>query len=75
MDMKHEVLPETGERIVYVREVSVKDLPEAVQREAQGLETLYAVHDAEGTRLALVSDRQMAFVLARRNDFSPVAVH
>ena len=29
----------------------------------------------DGERLALVSDRNMAFVLARQNEFSPVAVH
>ena len=40
-----------------------------------GFETLYAVHDAQGTRLALVKDRELAFVLARQNDLAPVNVH
>ena len=75
MDVKYEGLPESADRIVYVREVAVKDLPEEVRREAAGLEKLYAVHNAEGARLALVRDRHMAFVLARQNDFAPVAVH
>ena len=75
MDMKYEGLPENPDRIVYVREVSVKDLPEEVRREVGGLEKLYAVHDAEGARLALVRDRDTAFVLARQNDCAPVAVH
>lgn len=75
MDVKFDGLPESDDRIVYVREVAVKDLPEEVQREAAGAEKLYAVHNSEGTRLALVRDRHMAFVLARQNDFAPVAVH
>ena len=36
---------------------------------------LYAVHDAEGNRLALTPDRRIAFALARRNDMVPVSVH
>ena len=75
MDVKYNGLPDSADRIVYVREVAVKDLPEQVRREAAGLEKLYAVHNAEGERLALVRDRHMAFVLARQNDFAPVAVH
>ena len=75
MDVKYDGLPDSADRIVYVREVAVKDLPEEVRREAAGLEKLYAVHNAEGERLALVRDRHMAFVLARQNDFAPVAVH
>jgi len=75
MDVKYEGLPDSEDRIVYVREVAVKDLPEEVQREVGELEKLYAVHSAEGTRLALVRDRNMAFVLARQNDFAPVTVH
>ena len=75
MDVKYKGLPESDDRIVYVREVAVEDLPEEVQREAGGLKKLYAVHSAAGERLALVRDRQMAFVLARQNDFAPVTVH
>ncbi|MBY6165162.1 DUF1150 domain-containing protein [Pseudooceanicola nitratireducens] len=63
------------ERIVYVRSVNVADLPEDVQEQAEGLDHLYAVHDASGERLALVKDRSMAFVLARQNDLAPVPVH
>lgn len=75
MDVKYKGLPDSADRIVYVREVAVKDLPEEVRREVGGIEKLYAVHSAEGTRLALVRDRNLAFVLARQNDFAPVAVH
>jgi hypothetical protein len=62
-------------RIVYVKTVDVADLPEDMQAEAGDREQIYAVHDADGQQIALVADRQMAFVLARQNDYSPVAVH
>ena len=35
---------------------------------------LYAVHNSNGERLAIVEKRDMA-VLARQNDLSPVMVH
>jgi hypothetical protein len=64
-----------GTPIVYIRAVAVADLPDEVQREAQGIDRLYAVHDADGARLALVRDRALAFVLARQNNMAPVNVH
>jgi len=65
---------ETG-RLVYVKTVDVADLPDQLREEAGELEQLYAVHDEKGQQLALVADRNMAFVLAREHDYSPVAVH
>ncbi len=67
--------PEEQSNIVYVRPVPVSDLPREVQAQASGIETLFAVHNAAGERLALVRDRNMAFILARQNDMSPVNVH
>lgn len=64
-----------AERIVYVRPVQVADLPPDVQARAKGLSVIWAVHDADGERLALVADRRMAFALARQNDYAPVNVH
>lgn len=61
--------------IVYVKPVAVADLPEAIRNQAQGAETLYAVHREDGEQLALVADRKLAFVLARQHDMAPVAVH
>ena len=75
MDTKFDFGQEGGERIVYVRPVDVSELPEEVQAQAGGLSTLYAVHDANGERLALVKDRELAFILARQNDLAPVNVH
>lgn len=67
--------PEQGERIVYVRPVDVAELPDEIRAEIGDIGTIYAVHDADGARLALVRDRRMAFALARQNDMAPVAVH
>lgn len=75
MDVKFNGFPESDENIVYVRAVEVAELPQEVQREAEGLTRLYAVCSPVGERLALVRDRQLAFVLARQNDFAPVAAH
>lgn len=63
------------DRIVYVRPVPVSDLPQEVQAQVNGTDTLYAVHGQDGERLALVRDRKLAFVLARQNDLAPVSVH
>ncbi|SEP19389.1 hypothetical protein SAMN04490248_13520 [Salinihabitans flavidus] len=62
-------------RIVYIRPVNVADLPQDIREQVEGAETLYAVHSTDGERLALVRDREMAFVLARQNDLAPVTVH
>lgn len=75
MDTKYEFGPETGDKIVYVRPVAVAELPDELRDQAMGLDTVYAVHDATGERLALVKDRKLAFIVARQNDMAPVSVH
>lgn len=77
MNTHYPHLPFDGgaEKIAYVRPVAVADLPEDVQAQAEGLDHIYSVNDAEGTRLALVVNRQLAFALAREHDFAPVNVH
>lgn len=72
MQITHDQSPD---RLVYVRAVAVADLPEEVQEQAEGLETLYALHRANGEQLAIVKDRSMAFALALQNDLAPVNVH
>ncbi|RMD48940.1 MAG: DUF1150 domain-containing protein [Alphaproteobacteria bacterium] len=75
MKTKYE-FPETrGQPIVYVRPIKVEELPEEIRREIGPARTIYAVHDEEGQRLALVRDRNLAFVLARQHDYTPVNVH
>ena len=61
-----------ADNIVYVRSVNATELPEVIR--AIDAKILYAVR-SEGERLALVRERDMAFVLARQNDLAPVAVH
>lgn len=63
------------DRIVYVKAVDVDDLPDNIRGQLPDDAMLYAVHNASGQRLALVKERDMAFVLARQNDLSPVTVH
>ncbi|MEZ5686699.1 MAG: DUF1150 family protein [Paracoccaceae bacterium] len=75
MDHKFDFGAEHDDKIVYVRAVAVADLPEEVRAELGDVETLYALHDANGARLALVRDRRTAFLLARQNDLAPVNVH
>lgn len=62
-------------RMVYVKPVSVTDLPREVRDRAEGLEQIFAVHDAEGQQLALVANRKLAFALAVQNDYAPQPVH
>ncbi|MGI3165308.1 DUF1150 family protein [Pseudooceanicola sp. 200-1SW] len=62
-------------KTVYVRAVNTADLPEDVREQVPGVKQLFAVHDSMGERLALVKDRQTAFILARQNDLAPVTVH
>jgi hypothetical protein len=61
--------------IVYVRPVDVADLPEDLREQVGDLTRLYAVHNAEGERLALVENRSLAFQVARQNNMDPVTVH
>ncbi len=75
MDTKYQFVSDAERPIVYVRAVKVDELPEDMREQAMRSETVYAVHSADGERLALVRDRSMAFVLARQNDMTPVTVH
>lgn len=75
MNTKYEFGPEAGENLVYIRQVAVSTLPKEVRDQVTGLDSLYAVHGADGARLALVKDRGLAFMLARENEMTPVSVH
>ena len=76
MDTPQRFPSEFGEdRIVYVRPVSVDDLPEEIRAQTGETDNLYAVHASNGDRLALVNGRRLAFALARQNDMQPVNVH
>lgn len=62
-------------RIAYVRPVKVSDLPDDIRAQAGDATQLYAVHDEDGERLALVAGKRLAFILAKENDLAPVHVH
>jgi len=66
---------EASDGIVYIRTVATKNLPQEVREKVGMTETVFAVHDSEGKRLALVRNRHVAFALARQNDMAPVSVH
>lgn len=75
MDSKFDFSEGKAASTVYVRQVATSTLPEELQQQLLGVDSLYAVHNAGGERLALVRDRKLAFVLARQNEMTPVSVH
>ncbi len=36
---------------------------------------VFAVHAADGTRMAVIPNRDLAFAVVRQNDMEPVSVH
>jgi hypothetical protein len=68
-------LPQGADRIVYVREIAVAELPDEVREQVGDAQVIWSVHGADGRQLALVADRKLAFHLAREHDFTPVSVH
>ncbi len=67
--------------LVYVRPVKAKEVLGGTPVEAvQGFEldpnqTLYAVHSADGSRLAVLIDRESAVAAAVAHELAPVSVH
>ena len=62
-------------RMVYIRPVKRADLPKDMRDQTAEMPNIFAVHDANGQRLALVADRDLAFALAREHNMAPVSVH
>lgn len=75
MNTEFDFAKHRDERRVYVRTVVQADLPEEMRIETEGYETVYAIYSEDGEQLALVKDRDLAFAVARTNDFTPVSVH
>lgn len=75
MNEKFDFSPEASGNTVYIRRVAMDTLPDEIRRQVPDVDALYAVHGIDGERLALVKDRDLAFVLARQNELSPVSVH
>jgi hypothetical protein len=67
--------------LVYVRPVKAKEILGAASVEAEGGfeldpdQTLYAVHRADGARLAVMVDRESAIAAALAHELAPVSVH
>ena len=67
--------------LVYVRPVSAAQvIAETPAAQLEGFEldprqTLYAVHRADGERLAVMSDRDSAVAAALAHELAPVSVH
>lgn len=71
-----------GRKLVYIRAVTARDvLDDLVDDEGEPIAdvpedaTLYSVHAADGERIALVGDRDLAFAAARQHEMNPVSVH
>jgi hypothetical protein len=70
-----------GPDLVYVRPISAAEiLAEPQVRLADGVsidpeQMLYAVHRADGERLAVMTDRETAVAAALAHELAPVSVH
>jgi hypothetical protein len=67
--------------LVYVRPVKAKEVMAGAPAETtRGFsldpdQTLYAVHRADGARLAVLTDRESAIAAALAHELAPVSVH
>jgi hypothetical protein len=71
-----------GRKLVYVRTVVARDVMDDLVDEDGAIlvdvpddALLYSVHSADGERIALVGDRELAFAAARQHEMNPVSVH
>lgn len=75
MNVKFNFDQENLDRVVYVRAVDVSELPADVRAQVPEEGHVYAIHSEDGEQLALAKDREIAFAIARTNEFAPVSVH
>ncbi len=71
-----------GKSLVYIRPVIAADVMTDLQDEDGDMDVeipeetvLYALHAADGARIALMGNREMAFAAARQNEMTPLSVH
>lgn len=70
-----------GPNLVYVRPVKAAEiLADTPLDQVKGIEldperTLYAVHRADGARLAILDNKEAAVAAAMANELAPVSVH
>lgn len=82
-EMTPEALAEWGgKRLVYIRPVLAAEVMDELLDEDGNMEadipadtTLFSLHTADGERIALMGDRDIAFAAARQNEMNPVNVH
>lgn len=51
------------QRVAYIKPVEIDG------------QTAFAVHAADGTKIAVMRERNLAYVAVRQNDLEPVSVH
>ncbi len=81
--MSDEALAKLGAPdLVYIRPVVARDLVEELGESGEGMlgdvpedTMLFSVHAADGTRMAVIDDRDTAFSLALEHSKRPVNVH
>jgi len=67
--------------LVYVRPVKAEDILASIPPQArrgpplEPDQTLYALHSADGARLAVLADRDSAYAAALAHELAPVSVH
>jgi len=72
---------EADGNVCYVREVYAKDVRDDLEQDFDADDAfeddsiLYALYDGEGARIALMSDREIAFAAARQHELTPLSVH
>jgi len=71
-----------GKKLVYIRPVPAAQVAEHLMDEDGFIPydlteetTLYSIHAADGERIALVGDLDLAFAAARQQEMNPVNVH
>ena len=79
-DMTDRLMSEfKAEKLVYVRPLPLEELetllPANAIAELDSTDDLFAVHDADGERLAIVEGREAAFAAARAHELVPASLH
>lgn len=66
-----------GPKTVYVKEMAPAEIEtlEGLPADMPETSKLYAVHLIDGTRVAVVDNRDAAFAAARQYEMEPVSVH
>ena len=70
------------DKLERIRQISVRELALFGMQDLAYVKTVvvdgtlaYAVHAADGTQIALLADRDVAFATVRQHDLEPLSVH